>query len=107
MYQVPSCLYGNTKCQFRHSKRAESLEYVKRRSLERVTRFVAALLPIREAPLDGAGDENRTRMTSLEGWGSAIELHPRTVREQWKKSTGYPWAALREALLALRDRDFS
>jgi hypothetical protein len=25
----------------------------------------------------GAGDENRTRMTSLEGWGSAIELHPR------------------------------
>ena len=24
----------------------------------------------------GAGDENRTRMTSLEGWGSAIELHP-------------------------------
>jgi hypothetical protein len=27
----------------------------------------------------GAGDENRTRMASLEGWGSAIELHPRTV----------------------------
>ena len=25
----------------------------------------------------GAGDGNRTRMTSLEGWGSAIELHPR------------------------------
>ena len=24
-----------------------------------------------------AGDGNRTRMTSLEGWGSAIELHPR------------------------------
>jgi hypothetical protein len=24
----------------------------------------------------GAGDENRTRMTSLEGWGSTIELHP-------------------------------
>src|SRR5215207_4385259 len=24
----------------------------------------------------GAGDENRTRMASLEGWGSAIELHP-------------------------------
>ena len=23
-----------------------------------------------------AGDGNRTRMTSLEGWGSAIELHP-------------------------------
>jgi hypothetical protein len=27
----------------------------------------------------GAGDENRTRMASLEGWGSAIELHPRSV----------------------------
>jgi hypothetical protein len=25
----------------------------------------------------GAGDGNRTRMTSLEGWGSAIELRPR------------------------------
>ena len=24
----------------------------------------------------GAGDGNRTRMTSLEGWGSAIELRP-------------------------------
>jgi hypothetical protein len=24
-----------------------------------------------------ADDGNRTRMTSLEGWGSAIELHPR------------------------------
>ena len=28
----------------------------------------------------GAGDENRTRMTSLEGWSSAIELHPRGLR---------------------------
>ena len=28
----------------------------------------------------GAGDENRTRMTSLEGWGSTIELHPHEVR---------------------------
>ena len=24
------------------------------------------------------GGRNRTRMTSLEGWGSTIELHPRT-----------------------------
>src|SRR3546814_11603110 len=29
----------------------------------------------------GAGDGNRTRTTSLEGWGSTIELHPRTRRE--------------------------
>ncbi len=27
----------------------------------------------------GAGDGNRTRMTSLEGWGSAIELRPRDL----------------------------
>ena len=27
--------------------------------------------------LIGAGDGNRTRMTSLEGWGSTIELRPR------------------------------
>jgi hypothetical protein len=27
----------------------------------------------------GAGDGNRTRMTSLEGWGSAIELRPREL----------------------------
>ncbi len=26
----------------------------------------------------GAGEGNRTLMTSLEGWGSAIELRPRT-----------------------------
>ncbi len=25
----------------------------------------------------GAGDGNRTRMASLEGWSSTIELHPR------------------------------
>ena len=25
----------------------------------------------------GAGDGNRTHVTSLEGWGSTIELHPR------------------------------
>ena len=28
----------------------------------------------------GAGDGNRTRMTSLEGWGSTIELHPQSPR---------------------------
>jgi hypothetical protein len=27
--------------------------------------------------LAGAGEGNRTLMTSLEGWGSAIELRPR------------------------------
>ena len=28
----------------------------------------------------GAGEGNRTLMTSLEGWGSAIELRPRAQR---------------------------
>jgi hypothetical protein len=27
-----------------------------------------------------AGDENRTHMTSLEGWSSAIELRPQNQR---------------------------
>jgi hypothetical protein len=29
------------------------------------------------AKMRGAGDRDRTGMTSLEGWGSAIELRPR------------------------------
>ena len=28
------------------------------------------------SPIRGAGDGNRTHTTSLEGWGSTIELHP-------------------------------
>ena len=34
------------------------------------------------AHLNGAGDGNRTRVSSLEGWCSTIELHPQT-RETW------------------------
>ncbi len=30
--------------------------------------------------LDGAGDGNRTHVTSLEGWNSTIELHPHAIR---------------------------
>ena len=32
---------------------------------------------INEKESFGAGDGDRTRTTSLEGWGSTIELHPR------------------------------
>ena len=32
-----------------------------------------------ELHFDGAGDGNRTHVTSLEGWGSTIELHPHVV----------------------------
>ena len=28
---------------------------------------------------NGAGDGNRTHATSLEGWGSTIELHPHNI----------------------------
>ncbi len=35
-----------------------------------------------ERGLVGAGDENRTHMISLEGWGSTIELRPRISTPQ-------------------------
>ena len=31
--------------------------------------------------LDGAGDGNRTRVSSLEGWCSTIELHPQVLTD--------------------------
>ncbi len=34
----------------------------------------------------GAGDGNRTRMTSLEGWDSAIELRPQNGSEVTRAS---------------------
>ena len=37
-------------------------------------------LPFRHPGKDGAGEGNRTLVTSLEGWGSAIELRPRKSR---------------------------
>jgi hypothetical protein len=38
------------------------------------TRFLGGMAP--DLGLCGAGEGNRTLMTSLEGWGSAIELRP-------------------------------
>ena len=35
----------------------------------------------------GAGDGNRTRVSSLEGWCSAIELHPQGVNHQLSNFT--------------------
>ena len=32
--------------------------------------------------LSGAGDENRTRVVSLENWGSTIELRPRAAPDE-------------------------
>ena len=36
------------------------------------------LYPAELSAHNGAGDGNRTHATSLEGWGSTIELHPQT-----------------------------
>ncbi len=36
---------------------------------------------------DGAGDGNRTRIASLEGWSSTIELHPRDRRREHELAT--------------------
>ncbi len=53
---------------------------------------------------DGAGDGNRTHATSLEGWDSAIELHPqRIVRESTRalpaslssKMIAYPYQSVK------------
>ena len=38
----------------------------------------------------GADDGNRTRVASLEDWGSTIELHPRSVRESSSFLDGSP-----------------
>jgi hypothetical protein len=37
----------------------------------------------------GAGDGNRTRMTSLEGWSSTIELHPRGGTRRHRHQVAY------------------
>jgi hypothetical protein len=44
-------------------------------------RHVGQLMPVDLRFWVGAGEGNRTLMTSLEGWGSAIELRPRVRRE--------------------------
>ena len=38
------------------------------------------------AQLDGAGDGNRTHVSSLEGWCSTIELHPRNAQNRNRTS---------------------
>lgn len=37
--------------------------------------------------LNGAGDRDRTGMASLEGWGSTIELHPRSCVNNQEEDT--------------------
>ena len=74
---------------------------------------MAILLPGCTLPelgfLVGAGEGNRTLMTSLEGWGSAIELRPRggytrRNRKQAAKPVAYRLAAPDQSLCS-RDSD--
>ena len=53
-----------------------------RRQLLYPTELLAHIVPAPADARSGAGDGNRTHATSLEGWGSAIELHPRVAINQ-------------------------
>jgi hypothetical protein len=53
----------------------------------------------------GAGDRDRTGMASLEGWGSAIELHPRGRPVDSRSAPGRSVVASAPALGA-GDREF-
>src|SRR6266436_2382427 len=56
------------------------------------------LIPTRAADLGflvGAGEGNRTLMTSLEGWGSAIELRPRGGSNRQVQRTGFAMVVAR------------
>jgi hypothetical protein len=45
-------------------------------------------IPLTSADTSRAGDGNRTRMTSLEGWSSAIELRPQQPPRPVKVRSG-------------------
>ena len=71
----------------------ETLWHVRgtRGSQTRVSKALAAGIPRSDQPLcRGAGDGNRTRMTSLEGWSSTIELHPREGTPSVRHAPGQP-----------------
>ena len=79
---------ANQLRQYHHFKKAQSAfgapggartpDLLLRRQLLYPAELLAHIRLIKEAhrELLGAGDGNRTHTTSLEGWGSAIELHP-------------------------------
>ncbi len=47
--------------------------------------------------LPGAGDGNRTHASSLEGWSSTIELHPRNAAKKARFFSGYFLYPLKES----------
>ena len=50
---------------------------------------------------NGAGDGNRTHVTSLEGWGSTIELHPRINQWSWREELNPQPADYKSAALPI------
>src|SRR5215467_2600748 len=57
------------------------------------------LMPVDLGFVVGAGEGNRTLMTSLEGWGSAIELRPRA---RWEVRPAPGWHRQRTGSMASR-----
>lgn len=44
-----------------------------------IVNYTLSLYTLKKAKKNGAGEGNRTLVTSLEGWRSTIELHPHVV----------------------------
>ena len=52
--------------------------------------------------MTGAGDGNRTHVTSLEGWGSTMELHPRNTKKwSWREELNPQPADYKSAALPI------
>ncbi len=64
--------------------------------------WVGGLCLLTWAFVVGAGDENRTRVASLEDWGSTIELHPRVGVPDDPPSEPRGYRAIRRAVLLHR-----
>ena len=61
--------------------------------------YISSILrfTLKKAKKNGAGEGNRTLATSLEGWGSTIELHPQ--KKKMVGAAGFepatPWSQAR------------
>ena len=53
------------------------------------------------AATNGAGDGNRTHVTSLEGWRSTIELHPHNAKWSWREELNPQPADYKSAALPI------
>ena len=64
-----------------HIRFAECLRMARQKGLEPLTYCLEGSCSIQLSywRIDGAGDGNRPRVSSLEGWCSTIELHPQIL----------------------------